>query len=426
MKKLLVAVFALLCINAAYSQKFEKKIAASDKSIEDPKKGIAPKTWISRGELFYDIANEPIKSLVAGMNEESYKLTVTESDVTETTEKVGEKEYKVHIYPDKKVYFDNGVIVFWDVLKYEVKDPMQKAYESYEKAKSLDADGKNGKKIGANLKTLSVLAKNEGFNQYQLGKTENALTLFKLSLDASADPLVGETDSLIYYYTGVLAADMGKDAEAEKYLRKTVEIGYTENGDTYAALANVLNNQEKYEEARLLLERGMTINPENQQLIIALINNYMTTGKDPKDIIPLLHKAQESQPTNPSLYFAEGQLYEKLEDQENAVKGYKKSVEVDPNYFFGYYGLGIIHFNTAAKYTELAMTEKNNTEYERLLKVADEQLKTALPYFEKAFELNQNEKSVVQALKEINYRFRTENDTYKANADKYDELLKKM
>ncbi|MDR2467246.1 MAG: hypothetical protein LBD35_07625 [Prevotellaceae bacterium] len=428
MKKLLIAAFMLVAASAAFSQKFEKKIAASDKSIADEKKSINPKTWIARGELFYEIAVAPANGLVAGMDETTYALTMGSAEKTESTETLNNKQYKVHTFPDKKVYFSNGVIVFWNVTQYEVPEPLRKAYDAYGKAKSLDAGGKNSKKIGANLKILSSLAKNEAFNSYQLGNYALSVDLFALSLDCSSDPLVGETDSLSYYYAGVIANEAGKLDLAEKFLTKAVQIGYTEHGDTYAALASVLEKADKKDQARSYLEKGIAGNPENQQLIIGLINNYMSSGRSPKDIIPLIKSAQDKEPTNASLYFAEGSLYEKLEDADNAVKCYEKSVQVDPSYFFGYYGIGIIYFNKAAKYDEQAMAEKDNKKYEELVTFADEQLKKALPYFEKSYELKneENQKVVIQALKDINFRFRNENDTYKQNADKYSKMLELM
>jgi tetratricopeptide (TPR) repeat protein len=427
MKKLVIAVVLLLSVNAVFSQKYEKKIADSDKKTADPKKSLDPKTWISRGELFYQIANEPVLGLVAGMDETTYKMvlaSVTEQ-VTEKPERVGDKEYSVHSFPDKKVYFLNGVIAFWDVLKYEVSDPFSKSFEAYKQAKSLDAQGKNNKKIGQRLKELSTIAKNEAFNQYQLGRNDKALALFSLSLDCTSDPTVGETDSLIYYYAGVIATDLGENATAEKYLRKAIEIGYVENGSTYAALAEVLTKSDKKEEARLLLEKGMTVNPENQSVIFGLINNYMSSGRDPKDIIPLIKTAQEKESSNASLYYAEGNLYEKLEDFDNALKSYEKSVEIDPNYFFGYFGIGIIYFNKAAKLDEQAIAEKDNKKYEELVSQADAELKKSLPYLEKAYSLNNadNQKIVIQALKDINFRFRNENEKFKADAEKYAKML---
>ncbi|MDR1896473.1 MAG: hypothetical protein LBR10_06755 [Prevotellaceae bacterium] len=429
MKKLLIAVFLLtgVCTNVTFSQKFEKKIAASDKSIADPKKGANPKTWISRGELFYEIANAPTSDLVVGMDEATYNTVMATSGidekVTATTEKIGEETFTVHNFSDKKIYFTKGIIMFWDIFKYEVTDPFQKSYESYAKAKSLDTENKNSKKLSVNMKQLATFAKSEAFNKYHLNKYAEAVTLFKLALDCFSDPLVNEVDSLLYYFTGVIAGEIEDYATAEKYLRKAIEIGYTENGDAYASLGKALTAAGKSDEGRAVLEKGITVNPENQQLIFNLINNYMATGKDPKDIIPLIDKAIEKEPNNASLYSVEGQLYDKIGDAENAAKYFKKAIEIDSTYFFGYYGLGILYFNTGAKYSEQATNEKDNTEYERLLKLSDEQLKLALPYLEKSFQLNSSEKSILQALKDINFRFRNENDTYKQNAEKYTKLL---
>jgi tetratricopeptide (TPR) repeat protein len=423
MKRLLIAVLLLLSVNVAFSQKFDKKIAASDKNIEDPKKGINPKTWISRGELFYEIAVAPTEGLSSGMGEDAYTLIMGSADAIPENrpETLGGKQYTVHTFDDKKVYIENAVIKFWDILKYETPNPIQKSYESYIKAKSLDTGGKNAKKLKENFNLLATLAQGEAFNKFNLGKYSEAVDLFVLTADCASE--TGEIDSLSIYYAGVLAIEAKNYAVAEKYLKKALDINYIDNGDTYSYLAEVLKEIDKIDEARAILEKGFAGNPENQQLIIGLINNYMSSGKDPNDIIALIKKAQEKEPENVNLYIVEGDLREKLDDMEGATKCYQKAMEIDANDFFGYYKLGLLYYNIGAKYSEQAVNEKDNKESDRLLELANSELKKALPFLDKAYELQPKEVSTIQALKEINFRFRNENDTYKQNAEKFTKLL---
>jgi tetratricopeptide (TPR) repeat protein len=427
MKKLLIAILLLIIVNGAHSQKFEKKIASSDKNIADLKKGANPKTWISRGELFYEIANEPISNLMIGMSENSYKVAVQGEEFTDAREIIDKKEYKVHTFPNKKIYLTSGILMFWDILKYETPNPMQKSYEAFMRAKILDTEGKNSKKIISCLDMLAALSKSEAFNKYYLGKFPESIDLFKLSINCSSDPLIRKVDSLGYYFVGVISSDLGNDSIAEKYLRKAIEIGYIDNGNAYAYLGKVLTNLKRINESREILEKGFAKTPDNQQIIFSLINNYMSLGKNPHEIIPLIKKAQKSEPANPGLYTVEGQLYEKTGDLDTAVQCFKKSVELVPDYFYGYSCLGLLYFNAGAKYTEQAVAEKDNAEYERLLTLSDEQLKLALPFLEKAFDLAKGDnilaQPIIQALKDINFRFRYENDTYKENVEKYSKLL---
>ncbi|MDR1887325.1 MAG: tetratricopeptide repeat protein [Prevotellaceae bacterium] len=431
MKKLLTGILLLLlnvCI--AFSQKFEKRLAASDRDIAHITKGANPKTWIARGKLFYDIANSPVENLMAGMSENSYKVAIQGETLTETVETIGEKKYKVHTFPDKKIYLASEMLMFWDILKYEVPDPLRKSYEAYQRAKILDRNGKNSKKTAEGLGLLAILAKSEAFNKYYAGKLPEAIELFRLSIDCSSDSLVGEIDSLGYYFVGVIASDTGRDSIAEKYLRKAINAGYTDKGDAYAYLGKTLMNLERPNEAREVLEKGFARNPDNHQLIFSLINNYMVSGRDPREIIPLIKKAQKAEPNNPGLYTVEGQLYEKTDDLETAIECFRESIEIDPDYFYGYSALGLLHFNSGAKYTEQAIAERDNAEYERLLNRADEQLKLALPFLEKALDLSKDNTTlaqpVIRALRDINFHFRYENDTFKENAEKYSKLLNKQ
>jgi tetratricopeptide (TPR) repeat protein len=423
MKKLLITVLLLFSVNVAFSQKYEKKIAASDKSIADPKKGINPNTWISRGELFYEIAVVPKELIYQGMSEEAYELVMAglSATVKKQKETIGDEQYKVHIFDDKKVYIKDSVIQFWDVLEYEAPNPMQKAYEAYIKAKSLDPGGKKAKKLKENFTLLATLSKIEALNKYHLKQFADAVEFFALTIDCSSE--AGTIDTLSIYYAGVLAVEAKNYAVAEKYLKKSIELGNTENGDTYAYLAETLKALNKIDEARAMLEKGFSENPENQQIVISLINNYMSTGKDPKDIIPLIKVAQEKEPTNINLHIVEGDLHDKLHDTVNAIKCYQKAIDVNPDNFFGYYKLGLLYFNTGATYSTLSVDEKDIKESDKLFELANTELKKALPFLEKAFELKSDEISTIQALKEINFRFRNENDMYMQNADKYSKLL---
>ncbi|MDR0726152.1 MAG: tetratricopeptide repeat protein, partial [Prevotellaceae bacterium] len=190
-----------------------------------------------------------------------------------------------------------------------------------------------------------------------------------------------------------------------------------------------LANLERTNEAREVLEKGFVENPDNQQLIFSLINTYMALGEDARDILPLIKKAQQAEPDNPGLYTVEGQLYEKTEDLKTAIECFKQSIEIAPDYFYGYSALGLLYFNSGAEYIEQAVAEKDNLKYEKLLNLADEQLNLALPFLEKAFDLAKDDTTlaqpVIQALRDINLRFRYKNDTFKENAEKYSKLLEK-
>jgi tetratricopeptide (TPR) repeat protein len=429
MKKILTVIFLILNVTIALSQKFEREIASSDRDIENIRKGYSPKSWITRGKLFYEIANDPVSNLMAGMSEGAYSVAIQNESATESAETIDGKTYKVHTLSNKKVYLASGALMFWDVLKYEASDPMRKSYEAYQRAKILDRDGKNSKKIADGLNLLATLSKSEAFNKYYANKLPESFELFKLSIDCSSDPLIGKIDSLGYYFTGVISSDIGKDSVAEKYLRKAISLDYTKKGDAYAYLGKVLTNLERTNEAREILEKGFAKNPDNLQLVFLLINNYMNSGKDPKEIIPLIKKAQKAEPDNPGLYTVEGQLHERIDDLKTADECFKAAINVDPNYFYGYSALGIMYFNLGAKYTEQAVIEKDNAEYERLLNLSDEQLDIALPFLEKAFDLSKDDMTlalpVIQALRDINFRFRYKGDSFKENAEKYSTLLEK-
>lgn len=437
MKRLLLSVIVLLSVNITFAQ-FEKKIASSNEDIQNEKKKDNPKTWISRANLFQDIYDEPTKGIWAGMSQTEVNLILRDQkSIGNEIASIGGVDYTVIVYSDKKLYFDqNGALAFWVITKELAEKPLQTAYDAYNEAIKVDPkQGAGNKKIKEGLIRLSNQFKTEGSNSYSLEQYEEALKNFQLSLSSSSNPLVGQTDSIIIYYAGVAASLAKNYTVAEELFNQAIKIGYTHNGDTYVMLSEVLRENGKKEAALNTLQAALKNYPDNKQVLLSLIDFYLREGDDPKKVLPLIEQAKENQPDNANLYYAEGMLYEKIsetskdpQDMNKAIEAYKKAIEIAPEYFFGHYGLAVAYFNRAANY----YNEANNTppskndEYERLLKLADEQFELALPAMLKAYELNPNEKSVIQSLKDIYFRFRTKGKEYQENYDKFNNMLQSM
>ncbi|MDR1055280.1 MAG: tetratricopeptide repeat protein [Prevotellaceae bacterium] len=437
MKKLLLAVFILLSVNVAFAQ-FEKKIKSSDEDVQNEKKKTNPKTWISRAELFQNIFDEPVKSLWERMSQMEVNLVLRDQKVIgNEVDKIGEEDYTILIYPDKKLYFDaEGLLRAWVVTKKEVEDPLQTAYDAYMEAIKLEKDkGVGNKKINAGMIRLSNQYKSKATNSFNLEDFNAALKNFKQSLACTSNPVVGITDSLVIYYTGVTANVLKDNKTAEEYFNKAIQIGYTLNGEAYQRLAMLYGEEGKKEQQLATLEAALKKFPENSQIMLSLIDYYRFAGDDPKKVLPLIEQVKATEPNNAALFYAEGTLYEKIaddtkseDDYNKAIECYKKAIEIDPNYFFGYYGLGALYFNRAAIYNNEAVeTPVNQVEkYEQLLKLAEEQFELSLEPMLKAYELNPNEKVIVQSLKDIYFRFRTKKTEYQVEYDKFNNILLEM
>ena len=141
----------------------------------------------------------------------------------------------------------------------------------------------------------------------------------------------------------------------------------------------------------------------------------------------LLDKAKENEPDNASLYYVEGDIYNKLGDKEKAVEAYRKSTEINPEYEFGYIGIGILYYNEAIEIQDLAAREMDDAKYMALVEEFETALKNAIEPFESAFAVTKDKEikvNIAEYLKNIYYRFRDENPQYMEAYNKYDTIVK--
>lgn len=251
---------------------------------------------------------------------------------------------------------------------------------------------------------------NKGIAEYEsddLEDNKKAVESFETSLVFSSLTMI---DSAVIYYTGLAAEKAKMYDKAIKYLNKSIELNYGKDQKSkaysYYYLAKVYN--QKGDTAMYLetLKKGIDAFPDNNTALVTdLINYYLTTDQT-EAALSYLKIAIEKTPDNHTYYFAQGSLYDKKEDFENAIVSYKKAIELNDSYFEAYYNLGAVYYNKAAKLIEDAneLPIEKQKEYDKLQKEAKEQFKLAQPYLEKAHELDAKDLATMQSLKEIYVR----------------------
>ena len=163
-------------------------------------------------------------------------------------------------------------------------------------------------------------------------------------------------------------------------------------GDTLAAI--------KY------YEDGIEAYPEdNAYLYIQLINHYLG-NKELEKAAKYIGPALEKDSLNASLWSVYAQANEGKNEAE-VIAGYSRAIELDSTLFDPYYSLGIMYFNHGVDANKEAMSIPLNEQeaYDAVLKKRDDYFNQALPYFEKANEIDQTNGELLTALKEIYYRF---------------------
>lgn len=435
MKKYLLVLTIALVGQVAFGQvtgipnadQVKSKYEKSNKDIENPKKAINPKTWINRGQIYLDAIDVHNYGLRSGMPLQEAKLMYG-TPVSTNQKEINKEAYEEDVYPYFNLYTKGGNVAFWQETNQFIEDPYNNAYKAYDKAYSLDESKKMTKKINEGLSDLALKFNTAAMNYYTQQDYEKAFDCFAASHLCSSHPAINKVDSAIIYYTGVTAQLAGKCKEGMKYLEQAREINYTNGGELYYYLFNCHIANGDTTKAGEEIEKGFSLYPTNQTLMLTLINYYILKNENPEKVIGYLDKAISSDPTNASLYFAEAALYEKLPNIEKAEVSYKKAIEINPEYFDAYFNLGVMYYNEGAAKVAAAnkLPVEDTKGYDSLLVNADSYFKKSLPYIEKAYQLHPNESVVVETLKNLYFRFRNDSDDmmakYKEFQDKYNAL----
>jgi tetratricopeptide (TPR) repeat protein len=408
-------------------EKFLTKIAKSDMETADPQKGTEPKTWMNRAQLFKDIYDAPRKNLVLGIAQLQVKLLFKDEKFRTDNVEIDGTAYEILRTPDKKLYFDeSGVLAFWVIEDKVVDDPLLQAYDAYVKAYELDAKRSLTKKIKDGLTVLSYNFLQEGSAAYTLHEYDRSLRCFENAIAITDHPTINLIDSANVYNTGLVARLAGDNDKAIRYFGRAIEIGYDSQGNAHANYASLLREQGDTLQSMEILQQAFIKYPKNQDILIQLINAYMSAGSDLSAALPYIKEAQQNEPDNASLFNAEGIIYEQLKDVDKAFESYSKALELDPDFFASQYSIGALFYNRAVELQNEAANELDDAKYRQLEEAMKESFKRSLPYLVRAHELMPEERSIVETLRGIYYRFHEESAEMNEQFERYSKVLEAM
>jgi tetratricopeptide (TPR) repeat protein len=326
---------------------------------------------------------------------------------------------KALIHPDTKdaakTWLYRGNIYLQIHLSKEDKyknldtNALQKAYDSYQKAIELDVKKDYYQDLMLGLYVCGEQYYNKGVEYYDLKKYDEAMNAFDKT--GKINGIFGVQDTTATY-NAALCAELGKKPEkAKEYYLKLIKANYHQPL-IFASLANIYLSEKDTSSALTTATKGLSIYPENLDLTICEVNIYLATGrtKDAKDLLELLTKKD---PTNQVFYFNIGVLYDGFandvskpaEDRANyfaeSVKAYKKAIELKPDYFDAIYNLGALYFNEGVRIFQEADKLTDMTKYAELQKEFEKMWADALPYLEKALELNGTDYNTLFSLKQL-------------------------
>lgn len=285
------------------------------------------------------------------------------------------------------------------------------ALQAFQVAQTLDVKG--------DFKNELQLLKNVGNYFDNTGRAHLNAKNFAKALPAfeKAYEIGGYSDTTLLYYCGISAEYSDNYPKAKEYFQKLMERKYVRD-NIYISMTSVYFNLKDTAAAVETMRKARTVYPNNINLVIMEANHFLRTNNSAK-ALNNLNIAVAARPNDPNYYLVRGNIYDNLANPKNeqgyaidqpansaeyfrsAESDYKKAIELKPNNFDALYNLGVLYSNDGVALNKKADDIVDNAQNAAMVAKATESYKKAIPFLEKALEINPTDKNVMFALKQI-------------------------
>lgn len=298
----------------------------------------------------------------------------------------------------KAVYLDDST----EYSDLAGEEALQIAVECFNKVLSMEKENSTYAIFSGQEKSaLYAEVLNGGAEKYNENDFEGAYVDFMKALVVNP----GDTTALLY--GGVSAQQAEMNDEAIKCFQTLADNGDA-NVDTYKTLIYMYRtDKEDMDKVLATIDQALAQYPDDKDFVQEKITTLIVTEQVEKAQAEL-EAAIADDPTNSQFYYFLGYLYDAQEDYDNAQDNYEKAIELNPEYYDANYNLGVIHYNKAREILKelnnLPLDEYRKQEAAYAEKAAIN-FKDALPYFEKAAEVNTEEDlQLLETLQGIYYK----------------------
>jgi len=266
--------------------------------------------------------------------------------------------------------------------------------------------------------TLKNTAFDKAVERYNSNDYEMAYEFFNLA--GEIDP----ADTTVHYNAGFLANDLGRTEDARKHFNLLLEVPEFNKLNAYYNLVQIESSEGNPEAAYEIVQQGREDYPSDKGLAEYEIQLLLQLDKL-DEAMASVKEALENDPENTGILLRSGYLKEQSGDIEGALADYKKTVEIDPDFYEGNYYTGALMVDRSRE----ILAELNNLsdeEWEKrsesMGKEANQYYADAVPYFERALAQKPEDTNTMIVLFQIHTRLKNEADAEKYNA-KLVELL---
>jgi tetratricopeptide (TPR) repeat protein len=297
---------------------------------------------------------------------------------------------------DPKMYYYKGLTYFNvyatndEELQKQVPNALDISTSSFFKAIETDNKNRYTKNATFYLMNCAIGLYNLGINAYNNKEYDQAVAYYDqvlkiIPLDEN-DELKRKniTPEAMYqykYYAGMAAEDWDL---AKDNLQKLIDLNFMEPR-IYTDMARILLTEEDTTKALEYISQGKEMFENDKTLINMELDIYLKQGRS-DELITKLNNAIDSDNGNPMYWFARAITYEGMGEKDKAEADYKKTIEVDPNFYDAYYNMGVMYINKSNALVEKLNEVYKQSEFDKIDNEITELYKVAIGYFEGALE----------------------------------------
>lgn len=311
----------------------------------------------------------------------------------------------------------------------ETLEKGQAAYETFQQTlEKAGASSKTGEAVleddipgvPENLRPYSInTLKNTSFDkaitQYNEDDYEMAYEFFNLAGE------VDKTDTTIHYNAGFLANDLGRFEDAKKHFGYLLEIPEYNKLNAYYFMVQILSTEEKNPEAAYDIVMAAREDYPSDKILAEYEIQLLLQLNKMDEAMAQIKEALANDPENTSILLRSGYLKEQSGDIDGALADYKKSVQVDPDFYEGNYYAGALLLEKSREILA-ELNSLSDAEWEKrsesMGKEANQYYSDAIPYFEKSLQLRPDDTDIMGILYQIHTRLKNT-----AEAEKYNKKL---
>lgn len=324
----------------------------------------------------------------------------------------------------------------------EMMENINTSLESLDKVLEIEKDNEDALNYQAQVRQTMVQTAIDNQNE---GKFDSAQKLLYESYK------LNENDTVMLYYAASAAVngkmydkalerykkllDLGFDGSTEQYVAINKESGEEEifesenmrdiavktgefsdpdkkktprlTGEIAKNITLIYIQQDEPEKALKAIEKAKEENPDDISIMQAEADLYYKMDKVDK-YNEVMKEVVKMDPENPSLFYNLGVSSEQLGDKESAKEFYEKAIELDPEMVNAYINLAALTLSEERAIVEemnqLGNSKADNKKYQELGEKKKEYYEEALPYLEKASELDPENMDALQTRLNIYYQ----------------------